>query len=535
MNRFKRPIALAVGLMTLSGCQTQTSSDPNLDQPLKLAQSASLVVDEALCTRDEEKHAEFAVSDRGNLWPRLREGYALPEIDHPRVDTYLKWYGKHPHYMERVMERGHRYLHYIITRLEEEGLPTELALLPIVESAFDPFAYSHGRASGIWQFVPATGRQYGLKQNWWYDGRRDIVASTDAAIRYLKYLNELFDGDWLLALASYNTGQGNVMRRMRANERQGKPTDFWSLRLPRETQAYVPQLLALSRIVKNPEQFDLALKPIPDEPYFSIVDVESQIDLAQAAELAQLDLDELYMLNAGYNRWATDPDGPHQLLVPVDHEEAFRTRLANIDADERIGWRRYRVASGDSLITIARRHRTSVDNIKRVNELSSNIIRVGQTLMIPTAKHPSDRYAFSADQRRERVQDNSKGAEGSSRVDYKVRPGDSFWTIAKRHGITVGALTNWNGMAPGDTLMPGQNLVIWTEQEDLTTAQSDNRSVVRKVSYRVRKGDSLARIASHFNLSVKDILRWNQVSPSSYIHPGQSLTLFVDVTENGGY
>ncbi len=260
MTRFKRPIALAVGLITLGGCQTLTPSQPKPAQP-EQEQSAALVVDDALCTLNPSERAQFTVSDRGNLWPRLREGYALPEIDHPRVETYLEWYGRHPHYIERVMERGHRYLHYITTRLEEEGMPAELALLPIVESAFDPFAYSHGRASGIWQFVPATGRQYGLKQNWWYDGRRDIVASTDAAIRYLKYLNELFDGDWLLALASYNTGQGNVMRRMRANERQGKPTDFWSLRLPRETQAYVPQLLALSQIVKNPEQFDLTLKP----------------------------------------------------------------------------------------------------------------------------------------------------------------------------------------------------------------------------------------------------------------------------------
>lgn len=533
MNRFKRPLALAIGLISLGGCQALSpSKTPNDASQAALAQP---IIDEALCTLNPEQQADFSVSDRGNLWPRLRAGYGLPEVDHPRIDTYLDWYARHPHYMERVIERGQRFLHHIANELEAEGMPMELALLPIVESAFDPFAYSHGRASGIWQFIPGTGRQYGLKQNWWYDGRRDVVASTDAAIRYLKYLNELFDGDWLLALASYNTGQGNVMRRIRSNERRGKPTDFWSLDLPRETRAYVPQLLALAKVVGNPAQYNLALSPVPDEPYFRVVDVESQIDLAQAAELAELDMDELYMLNAGYNRWATDPDGPHRLLIPVQHEETFRANLEKVPSRERVGWERYRVVSGDSLITIARRYRTSVETIKSVNQLSGNVIRAGQTLMIPTAKHPADRYAFSADQRRERTQSRSQGGEGTARVDYQVRPGDSFWTIAKRHGITVGALTNWNGMAPGDTLMPGQTLVIWTKQEGLSNARGDNRSVVRKVNYRVRKGDSIARIANRFNLSVQDILRWNTVSESSYIHPGQSLTLFVDVTNNASF
>ncbi|MGD8176607.1 LysM peptidoglycan-binding domain-containing protein [Marinimicrobium sp. ARAG 43.8] len=537
MNRFKRPLALAISLISLGGCQALNSHDRTETEHSdgKAAQQGT-VIDESLCTFDEESYTEFSISDRGNLWPRLREGYGLPDIDHPRIDAYLDWYTRHPHYMERVLERGQRYLHYIANQLDAEGMPLELALLPIVESAFDPFAYSHGRASGIWQFVPGTGRQYGLKQNWWYDGRRDVVASTDAAVRYLNYLHGLFDDDWLLALAAYNTGQGNLARRIRNNERQGKPTDFWSLSLPRETRAYVPQLLALSKVIAAPEEYGLSLRPVPDEPYFQVVDVGSQIDLSQAAEMAQMDLDELYMLNAGYNRWATDPEGPHQLLIPVQHEDAFLEQLAELPTDQRVAWDRYRVERGDSLITIARRYRTSVDNIKSANRLKGNMIRAGQTLMIPTARESAEHYAFSADQRRARTQNRSNGNDGT-RLDYQVRSGDSFWTIAKRHGTTVGALTNWNGMAPGDTLRPGQTLVIWTDREQSGTRRTDSeqRSVVRKVSYRVRKGDSLARIANRFGLSVQDILSWNTVSSSSYIHPGQSLTLYVDVTENGGY
>ncbi|WP_341937146.1 lytic transglycosylase [Marinimicrobium sp. C2-29] len=533
MNRFKRPLALAIGLLSLGGCQSLEQADPKDEVALDLGQSSALLIDEAKCRVDKEAQQAFEVTDRGNLWPRLRAGYGLPDVDHPRIDTYVNWYANNPHYMERVVARGQRYLYHIASELEKEGLPMELALLPIVESAFDPFAYSHGRASGIWQFVPATGRHFGLKQNWWYDGRRDVVAATDAALTYLEQLHDMFDGDWLLALASYNTGQGNVGRSIRRNARQGKPTDFWSLDLPRETRAYVPQLLALAKVIRDPEAYNLSLAPIPDEPYFAQVNVASQIDLAQAAELAGIELDELYMLNAGYNRWATDPDGPHRLLIPVEYEQPFKEKLAEIPEDERVGWQRYSVKPGDSLNKIARAYRTSVENIKSANELNGNIIRVGQALMIPTAKHSPSRYAFSADQRRQRVQNRSSGAEGSSKVQYKVRPGDSFWSIAKRHDITVGALTNWNAMAPGDTLMPGQNLVIWTEADDAgqqQTASRESRSMVRKVNYRVRQGDSLARIATRFNLSVQDITRWNTVSENNYIHPGQSLTLFVDIT-----
>lgn len=532
MNRLKSPLAIAISLVSLSGCQTLGQSEDREPLRFQPSQASHFLVDEAKCTLDQSQQQAFDVSDRGNLWHRMREGYGMPDVDHPRIDTYLSWYERHPHYMERVVDRGQRYLYHIASELEERGLPMELALIPIIESAFDPFAYSHGRASGMWQFVPATGHQYGLNQTWWYDGRRDVIASTEAAATYFAYLADRFDGDWLLAMAAYNAGQGTVGRAIRRNERQGKPTDFWSLPLPRETRAYVPQLLALAKVVADPEAYSLSLAPIPDEPYFAAINVDSQIDLAQAASLADMDLNELYMLNPGYNRWATDPDGPHRLLIPTSQADNFRERLAEIPADERVGWQRYEVRSGDSLGAIARRHRTSIDNIRSANQISGNMIRAGQQLLIPTAKHPADHYAQSADQRRQRVQSNS-GRDGATRVDYEVRPGDSFWKIARRHGISVGALTNWNGMAPGDTLMPGQTLVIWTEENDLNTQQASNtqRDMTRRVNYRVRSGDSLARIANRFNVSVRDIMRWNTVSENNYIHPGDSLTLFVDVSD----
>jgi membrane-bound lytic murein transglycosylase D len=255
-----------------------------------------------------------------DLWARIRDGYAIPDHNNARVKQQFSAYagrfsayaGRKDYWL-RVSERATPYLHLIVEAIDERGLPQELALLPVVESGFQPFAYSHGRAAGIWQFIPATGRHYGLKQNWWYDGRRDVTAATEAALDYLTYLNEMFDGDWLLALAAYNAGEGTVSRAIKRNRQAGRATDYWSLDLPRETMHYVPRLLAVSEIVAHPERHDIALTPISNEPAVAVVDLEHQVDLALAAELAEIDIETLYALNPGFNRWATAPEGPHRL------------------------------------------------------------------------------------------------------------------------------------------------------------------------------------------------------------------------------
>jgi membrane-bound lytic murein transglycosylase D len=437
--------------------------------------------------------------------------------------------------MARVSERAEKYLFHIVEQMEANNIPMEIALLPIVESAFDPFAYSHGRASGMWQFVPSTGRQYGLKQNWWYDGRRDVVASTGAAIKFLSYLHRRFDGDWLLALAAYNSGEGNVSKAIRRNRKAGKPTDFWSLKLPRETQAYVPQLLALSRVVLKPDTHKVKLEPIPNKAWFTQVDIHSQIDLAQAARLADMELNELYKYNPAFNRWATDPDGPHQLLIPNTHLDTFVENLKAMPTDQRIGWKRYTIKSGDSLIRIAKKFNTSVSALQSANQMKGNKIRQGKTLMIPVATEPARYYAYSADQRLKRKQDKPASSKNSHKINYRVKSGDSFWKISRQHNVSVSKLSKWNGMAPKDPLKVGQKLVIWTnktlsESRLKEAGKSLDKGIIRKLAYNVRRGDSLARIAGKFNLSVNDIMRWNPVKKDSYIHPGQSLTLFVDVT-----
>ncbi len=469
-----------------------------------------------------------------DLWERIRAGFALADVDHPRVRTQFDWYARHPAYMARVAERARPYLYHIVDMMEEHGLPTEIALLPIVESAFQPFAYSHGRAAGIWQFIPATGRRYGLKQNWWYDGRRDVLASTRAAIELLDNLHREFDGDWLLALAAYNSGSGTVRRAVRNNRRRGRPTDFWHLKLPPETRAYVPKLLALKKLIASPEAFGIQLPAIPNEPYLAEVHLDGQIDLARAAELADIPLDELYRLNPGFNRWATDPDGPHILLIPRDRVDTFHAGLQKLPPEQRISWIRYRIRPGDTLSTIAVRHNVSIATLKRVNHLRGTRLRAGHSLMIPVASRSPRAYRLSADQRTRRLQNTPRKG---TKVVYIVRPGDTFWELSRKHGVSVRALAKWNGMAPRDPLKPGQKLVIWSRRGNAKTVYQTvdytpppSRRITKRIGYRVRKGDSLARISRKFRVSISQLRRWNNLPKGKYLQPGQRLTVYVDVT-----
>jgi len=519
--------------LILAGCNQSLPTKPEATPSNAVDPLASIDWSEAEKRCQQAQSLDYQGPEYSDLWNRLRAGYQFKQYRNTRVQKHLDWYAKHPSYITRVAERGQLYLHHIVGELEKRNMPLELALLPIVESAFDPFAYSHGRASGMWQFIPATGRQYGLKQNWWYDGRRDVVASTNAAVEYLEDLHRRFDGDWLLALASYNAGGGNVNKSIRRNRKLGKPTDFWSLKLPRETESYVPQLIALSQLIMTPEKFNITLAPIPNQPQFAVVDVGSQIDLAQAASLADISLNELYKLNAGFNRWATDPKGPHRLLVPIEKEDTFQSALGGMPQKSRISWERYKVKSGDSLLAIAKHFNTTVEVLKDHNNIRGNMIRQGQMMLIPKASQPDALYALSETQRIKRTQDRSKGKSGTRKVRYTVKSGDSLWSIARTYKVKVSQVAKWNGMAPKDTLKQNQKLIIWspTDRAKLVrSTQKQGNAVIRKVAYQVRKGDSLARIAGKFNLSVNDIVKWNTVQKSKYIHPGQSLTLFVDVT-----
>jgi membrane-bound lytic murein transglycosylase D len=282
--------------------------------------------------------------DYDDLFDRMRAGFVFGEVQEPAIDQQLHWFEHNPEYLERTFQRAQRYMYHIVTEVEARGMPLEFALLPVVESAYEPFAYSRSRAAGLWQFIPGTGVRFGLKQDWWYDGRRDVIESTRAALDYLQALHDQFDGDWLLAIAAYNVGEMTVQREFDHNRALGLPTDFWHLKLPAETRAYVPKLLAMKRLMAEPERYGLEFAPMPNEPYFAVIETGSQIDLKIAAKLAGTSYDEVAALNPGYNRWATDPGGPHRLLVPIDNADGFEAALKTLAPEDRCSTSRMRSA-----------------------------------------------------------------------------------------------------------------------------------------------------------------------------------------------
>ncbi len=464
-----------------------------------------------------------------DLFERIRTGFQLEDVDQKAVDQQLAWYANQPQYLERTFGRGERYLYYIVTQLEKRDMPLELALLPVVESAFEPFGYSRARASGLWQFIPGTGKRFGLKQNWWYDGRRDVLESTRAALDYLEFLHNEFNGDWLMAVAAYNSGEVNVHRAIQHNLALNRPTDFWHLKLPRETRAYVPKLLAMRRLVADPQSLGVEFGPMPNEPYFATVETGGQIDLKMAADLAGVTLDEITHLNPAFNRWATDPEGPHHLLLPVEVSELFRESLSQVPAEERVRLTRHHIESGDTLSTIARRYGVSVSVVKQVNGLTSTTLRADQDLLIPmngTELHPKVIQAAA------RV---DRGASSSHSSSHVVRRGESLWGIARAHGLSVNRLASLNGMQPGDTLRVGRKLKL----RGSSGGSSGSSAAVavagsgEQVTYTVRRGDTLFHIARRFSVTVTQLLSWNGLSKFDHLMPGQRLVMYVSGKRSG--
>ena len=534
----RAPLAFAA-ILSVTGCQltqveseiVETQNQPNCD-PMGFGHVTCEDVDAGVIPvihPDEDVTVDLTPDEPiaveiTNVWDRVSQQLAFDIPDNQRLNAQRNWYLKHPSYMARVSKRASPFLYYIVDEIEKRDMPLELALLPIVESAFDPFAYSHGRAAGMWQFVPGTAKRFGMKQNWWYDGRRDVIASTQGALDYLEYLLKYFDGDWLHALAAYNSGEGRVRKAIRKNAKAGKPTDFWSLSLPKETRAYVPKLLALADILKKHDEYDFSWPEVENAPVITVVDTESQIDLAYAATLADMTLRELHALNPGYNKWATDPDGPHRLVLPITKAELFSTELAKVDRKDRLNWTRHKIKSGDSLLKLAKQYHTTVDIIKRVNDQANNMIRVGDYLMIPVALKQLDEYTLSDDQRLASTQSKKRGAY---KINHTVKRGDTFWDLSREYNVGMRELAKWNGMAPTDPLIPGKSLVVW--QKQASTNQSQD-AIMRSLTYTVRRGDSIARIASKFNVRSSDITKWNNLNPKKYLQPGQKLKLYVDVT-----
>ena len=525
-------------LFILNGCSNidkkttivpETANQPNSIEARNITESEQL----NQIQESEKPIANEIPSQKtyDNLWMLIRDHLVFENnINRKKVKNKVAWFSRNQQYIDRVVGRAEPYLYHIITRLKEREMPLDLALLPIVESAYQPFALSPSRASGIWQFIPSTGKRYGLKQNWWYDGRRDIVASTDAALDYLESLHKRFNGNWFHALAAYNSGEGNVERAIRKNKKLGKKTDFWALKLPHETRSYVPSLLAIAEVLKNSDKYKINFGKIKNIPYFEVIDVKTQIDLATVSNLSGLTIDEVYLLNPGFNRWATDPSGPHRILIPVGKAQKFKEKLAALPKSERIAWKQHIIQKGESLGLIAERYKTSVSAIKQTNRLKGNMIREGKSLLIPSSKQPTKFYSLSIEARKFRGLKTSDG----KRYTYIVKRGDNLWDIGRNYGISVGQLTKWNGIAKKSFLRPKQKLIIWINEEDSNNknnnkvqASAFNESTTE---YVVKKGDSLWLIARRFDIHVADLLEWNNIRKNKALQPGQILIVRKSIT-----
>lgn len=488
-------LAGLAGLLTLAGCQSLQRADVPAPET---AVDSSALADSALALDTAE------ALPPADIWARMRAGFGFSIEENAQIIRHRQLFIDNPRTLEVASERGSLYMHYIVERLEERQLPLELALLPVIESAYNPLAYSRAHAAGIWQFIPSTGRHFNLRQTNWYDGRRDITASTDAALNYLTRLHAMFDGDWALALAAYNAGEGTVRRAMRRNASKGLPTDFWSLPLPRETRNYVPKLLGLASLVKNPERYDVALNPIPNEPYFEVVEIDRRMDLARAAKLAELDEQHLYLLNPAFKRRIT-MDGPRHLLVPTSHAQTLASNLAQLPQEDLVDWHEYKVRPGDSLYVIARRNNLTVGMLQEINRIKGTHLRVGQVLSIPShgGQPAAARTAVAS------------AASGDS-YNYRVKNGDSLWTIAARHNVSVADIKRWNKLS-------GSRLRI---DQVLTLRGGNARPNREPTLYEVRQGDSLYAIAKRFNVNLSRLQSWNP-DTSSALRPGQTLTLYL--------
>ncbi len=425
------------------------------------AQPAAEAVVEVLDTPPPPKYRD--------LWGRIRAGFAMREIDSPLVARHEAWYLNRPEYVQRMVERSRLYLYFVVEELEKRGMPTEIALLPMIESAYNPQAYSRMRAAGMWQFIPSTGKKYGLQQNFWYDGRRDVLAGTRAALDYLQVLHDTF-GDWGLALAAYNCGEGGLQRAIAKNRARHKPTDYFSLKMPKETRNYLPKLQAVKNIISNLDTLGFELEPVPNQAYFTVVNAPGHMDVIKAAQLADMPVEEFRSLNPGYNRPVMIKAAARQILLPVDKADGFQANLEN-NAEPLVTWQTYTLRKGETLELAAAKFKIDVQRLKEVNGLTRHKrVQAGQMLLVPLEQED---VATNLDETYNRSDFQASPEEYSASVRYRVHSGDTLSTIARRHHTSVARIKAINGLK-SNQLHVSQKLVIY----------QDSRPAQRTASYR---------------------------------------------------
>jgi membrane-bound lytic murein transglycosylase D len=466
-----------------------------------------------------------------DLWQRIKDGYAMPELNSEYTANHESWYAARPDYVRRMVDRSQKYLYHIVDEVEKRGMPTEIALLPMVESAFNPQAYSRSRASGIWQFIPSTGKDFGLKQNWWIDGRRNVTAATDAALNYLQKLHVMF-GSWELALAAYNAGEGTVMRAIQRNRQQGLPTDYQSLQLPPETRNYVPKLQAIKNIMTHPQQYGLDIQSIPNRPYFTKVTAPEQIDAKLAAKLAEVSYEEFAALNPEYNRPVITASGSvHEILLPIGAAETFQTNLAGYDKPL-VSWQTYHAKRGERMDSIAKKFGISIAQLRDINDLpgTKGQLANARPLLVPGSAGDSTMIAAA-----EHVGLSSSEpvkSSGTRTLQHLVKSGDTLLSIAKKYGVSPQQIIAANNLKSshlkaGQTLSISSTIASNSKAATTKTKTASAKTTTKKIQYIVKRGDTLDSIAKKFDVARDDLQRWNKLS-GPHIVPGNKLTVIIE-------
>lgn len=552
LRRRRHAGAAAVLALLLAGCATeppQTTrttnppSAPSVERPSpKPVQPSDTPAETSVARQDYQPQSWRDPSE--DLWAQVRDELSLdPHAQRREVREWTQYYATHQGHVDASLERAQPYLWHVVREVDARDLPGELALLPIVESGYNAAARSYVGASGLWQFMPGTADHVGLARDWWYDGRNDVIASTDAALDYLEMLVSRYDGDWLLALAAYNAGPGRVDAALERATAEGIPADYWHLELPRETTEYVPKLLAIRRILVSPRRFGMTWPSLDNEARTRSVTLSKQVELAVAADMLDMSEAALRRLNPGMRRWASTPDGGRTLLVPADKAAAFSRQLAAAEPSELVHRRTHTVRRGEILGRIANAYGVSVSALRQANHLAGDRIRAGQTLRIPRAgkappAEPTRRYvvqsgdtlwdiahrynvAVDALQRANADVDTLRpgasltipgAATPPAPTTHVVQRGESLWSIADANDVAIADLRRWNRLEPGATLQPGRELAV-----DGPAPLPD--------FYEVESGDSLWSIASRFSMQVTTLRSLNDMSSNSTIQPGQRLRL----------
>jgi membrane-bound lytic murein transglycosylase D len=444
------------GLVLNSGDVSQEHGDnPSEPSPQRTTNQQSAL---EVAQLESELSQDTSTPINVDLLDRIRSGFQLPDFKSKYIADYERWNATHPTYLTNLFKRAEPFLFHIVEEIEKRGMPMELALLPAVESAFKPNARSRSNASGLWQFVPATGGDFGLHEDWWYDGRLDAIASTDAALNYLGQLHKMFDGDWFLALAAYNAGQGTIQRAIKANRKKNRGVDYQDLRIRSETRRYVPKLIALKNIINTPEKFNVTLPKLANKAHFEVLNLAGQVDLLEFSKASKIDLNQLMHMNAGFKRWATSPNGPHRLLVPISDEQNLQIARTLSKQAATLEYRSHQIDTGDSLSSIAKRYKVSVAALKATNKLRGSNITAGKNLLIPVSAgvgEPSSTPASTA------IDKGLTFDKNKEKLVHRVQHGDTLWSIAKHYQVQLQQLLAWNNLATDQILSLNQALFVF--------------------------------------------------------------------------